>query len=35
MLVYIQSIIAILLGIVAAITDFKDKKIYNKIQKKC
>lgn len=30
MLVYIQSIIAILLGIVAAITDFKDKKIYNK-----
>lgn len=30
MLVYIQSIIAILLGIVATITDFKDKKIYNK-----
>lgn len=30
MLVYIQSIISILLGIVAAITDFKDKKIYNK-----
>lgn len=30
MLVYIQSIIAIILGIVSSITDFKNKKIYNK-----
>ena len=30
MLVYIQSIIAIVLGIVASITDLKNKKIYNK-----
>lgn len=30
MLVYIQSIIAIVLGIISAITDFKNKKIYNK-----
>lgn len=30
MLVYIQSIIAIALGVVSSITDFKNKKIYNK-----
>ena len=30
MLPYIQSIIAIILGIVSSITDLKDKKIYNK-----
>ena len=30
MLVYIQSVIAIVLGIIASITDFKNKKIYNK-----
>ena len=30
MLVYIQSIIAIVLGIISSITDFKNKKIYNK-----
>lgn len=30
MLVYIQSIIAIGIGIVSSITDFKEKKIYNK-----
>lgn len=30
MLVYIQSVIAIILGIISSITDFKDKKILNK-----
>ena len=30
MLPYIQSIIAIILGIVSSITDLKNKKIYNK-----
>ena len=30
MLVFVQSIIALVLGIIASITDFKDKKIYNK-----
>lgn len=30
MLLYIQSIIAIILGIISSITDFKNKKIYNK-----
>lgn len=30
MLVYIQSIIAIVLGIISSVTDFKNKKIYNK-----
>lgn len=30
MLVYIQSIIAIVIGVISAITDFKEKKIYNK-----
>lgn len=30
MLIYIQSAIALILGIVSAITDFRDKKIYNK-----
>ncbi len=30
MLVYIQSIIAIVLGIISSATDFKNKKIYNK-----
>ncbi|MBR2786175.1 MAG: hypothetical protein IKD76_01545, partial [Clostridia bacterium] len=30
MLVYIQSGISIILSIISSITDFKDKKIYNK-----
>ena len=30
MLVYVQSIISIMIGIISAITDFKKKKIYNK-----
>ncbi len=30
MLAYIQSIIAIILGIISSVTDFKNKKIYNK-----
>ena len=30
MLNYVQSTIALILGIIASITDFKDKKIYNK-----
>lgn len=30
MLVYIQSIISVILSIISSITDFKDKKIYNK-----
>lgn len=30
MLIYIQSIIAIILGIISTITDFKSQKIYNK-----
>ena len=30
MLVYIQSFIAIILGIASTITDFKEKKVYNK-----
>ena len=30
MLVYLQSFIAIFLGIISSITDFKNKKIYNK-----
>lgn len=30
MLVYIQALIAIVLGVVSSITDFKNKKIYNK-----
>lgn len=30
MLIYIQSILALILGVIASITDFKDKKIYNK-----
>lgn len=30
MLPYIQSIIAIILGIVSSVTDLKNKKIYNK-----
>lgn len=30
MLVYIQSVIAIVLGIITSVTDFKNKKIYNK-----
>ena len=30
MLIYIQCIIAVILGVVSTITDFKNKKIYNK-----
>ena len=30
MLVYLQSFVAITIGILTTITDFKEKKIYNK-----